>query len=162
MMLTVLVRGAVWLTAFFVYASLEKPAGSTFADLRPGAPGWIGLALIATGAALGLWSMLWLDRVLREPSAPLPPLVTGGPYGYVRNPLYAAAGVVCVGIVTVYAPWSGATAGRGILVALLVHAAVVRLEEPRTLRNLGPVYEDYCRRVPRWIPGLKPSRPGSW
>ena len=161
-MLTLLVRSAVWLAAFFVYASLEKPAESTFADLRPGVPGWIGLALIATGAAFGLWSMLWLDRVLREPATTTPPLVTCGPYCYVRNPLYAAAMVVCVGIVTVYAPWSGATAGRAILVALLVHAAVVRLEEPRTLRDLGPIYEEYCRRVPRWIPGLEPSRPGSW
>jgi protein-S-isoprenylcysteine O-methyltransferase Ste14 len=87
-MQTLLVRSAVWLAAFFVYASLERPAASTFTDLRPAVPGWIGLVLIATGAALGLWSMLWLDRVLREPAAPPPQLVTGGPYGYVRNPLY--------------------------------------------------------------------------
>jgi protein-S-isoprenylcysteine O-methyltransferase Ste14 len=161
-MLTLLVRAAVWIAAFLVYASLEKPAGSTFADLRSGAPGWIGLALIATGAGLGLWSMLWLDRVLREPAVPPPQLVTRGPYGCVRNPLYLAALVVCAGLVTVYAPWSGATAGRGIFVALLVHAAVVRLEEPRTLRSLGPIYEEYCRCVPRWLPGLKPSPPGCW
>ena len=161
-MLTLLVRAAVWAAAFFVYASLQKPAGSSFADLRSGAPGWIGLGLIAAGAGIMLWSMLWLDRVVREPAAPPPPLVTGGPYGYVRNPLYLAAAVVCAGIVTVYAPWGSATVGRAALVALLVHAAVVRLEEPRTLRNLGPIYEEYCRRVPRWLPGVKPSPPGTW
>jgi protein-S-isoprenylcysteine O-methyltransferase Ste14 len=161
-MLALLVRTAVWIAAFLVYASLEKPAGSGFADLRPGSPGWIGLGFIAAGVGLGLWSMLWLDRLVQDPATPRTPIVTGGPYGYVRNPLYLAAAIVCVGIVTVYAPWSAATAGRGLFVALLAHAAVVRLEEPRTLRNLGPIYEEYCRRVPRWVPGLKPSRPGSW
>ncbi len=161
-MLTLLVRAAVWLAAFLVCASLEKPAASSFTDLRPGPPGWIGLGLILAGAALLLWSMLWLDRVVRDPAAPRTPLVTGGPYRSVRNPLYLAGAIVCVGIATVYAPWSAARAGRGLLIALLVHAAVVRLEEPRTLRNLGPIYEEYCRRVPRWIPGLKPLPPGRW
>ena len=161
-MLALLVRSAVWLVAFLVYASLEKPAASGFTDLRPGPPGWIGLGFIAAGVGLGLWSMLWLDRVVQDPAAPRTPIVTRGPYGYVRNPLYLAAAIVCVGIVTVYAPWSAATAGRAVLVALLAHAAVVRLEEPRTLGNLGPIYEEYCRRVPRWIPGLGPSRPGRW
>jgi len=156
-----LVRSAVWIAAFFVYASLEKPAGAGFTDLRPGPPGWIGLGLIAAGVGLGLWSMLWLDRLVHDP-APRTPLVTGGPYSYVRNPLYLAAAIVCVGIVTVYAPWSAARVVRAALVALMVHAAVVRLEEPRTLRNLGPIYEEYCRRVPRWIPGFAPSRPGNW
>ena len=161
-MRNLVLRAAVWAAAFVVYASLEKPAGSSFADLRPGAPGWVGLGFILVGAGLGLWSMLWLDRVLREPATPPTTLVTGGPYGYVRNPLYLAAAVVCVGIVTVYSPWSAGTVVRAMFVALLVHAAVVRLEEPRTLRNLGPIYEEYCRRVPRWIPGLEPSRPGTW
>jgi protein-S-isoprenylcysteine O-methyltransferase Ste14 len=161
-MLNLLVRTAVWLAAFLVCAALEKPAGSSFTDLRPGPPGWIGLGLIAAGAGLLLWSMLWLDRVVRERAAPLSPIVKGGPYSYVRNPLYLAGATVCVGIATVYAPWSSATVARVTLVALFVHAAVVRLEEPRTLGRLGPIYEEYCRRVPRWIPGLKPSRPGRW
>jgi len=161
-MLTLLVRAAVWLAAFLVCASLEKPAGLSFTDLRPGPPGWIGVALISAGAVLLLWSMLWLDRIIQDPAAPQTLLVTSGPYGYVRNPLYLAGAIVGVGIATLYAPWSLAKAGRAILVALLVHAAVVRLEEPRTRGRLGPIYEEYCRRVPRWIPGLKPSRPGTW
>ena len=89
-------------------------------------------------------------------------LVTGGPYGSVRNPLYLAGGIVCVGIVTVYASWNGATVFRGCSSASSLHIAVVRLEEPRTLGRLGPIYEAYCRRVPRWLPRLKPSPPGSW
>ena len=99
---------------------------------------------------------------MREPAAPLSPIVKGGPYSYVRNQLYLAGAIVCVGIATVYAPWSSATMVRVTLVALFVHVAVVRLEEPRTLARLGPIYEAYCRCVPRWIPGLKPSRPGRW
>jgi protein-S-isoprenylcysteine O-methyltransferase Ste14 len=161
-MLNLLVRGAVWLAVFCVCASLEKPAGASFSDLRPGPPGWTGLGLISAGVGLLLWSMLWLDRVVQKPAAPPTPLVTGGPYSYVRNPLYLAGAVVCLGIATVYAPWSAARVVRATLVAIVVHTAVVRLEEPRALGRLGPIYEEYCRRVPRWIPGLKPSRPGTW
>jgi protein-S-isoprenylcysteine O-methyltransferase Ste14 len=28
---------------------------------------------------------------------------------------------------------------------------VVLVEEPHLRRKQGPAYEDYCRRVPRWI-----------
>jgi protein-S-isoprenylcysteine O-methyltransferase Ste14 len=161
-MLSLLVRAVVWAAAFFVCASLEKPAASSFTDLRPGLAGWIGLMLMVGGTGLLLWSMLWLDRVVEEPAAPPTLLVTGGPYGYVRNPLYLAGAVVCLGIATAYAPWSTATLVRATVVALLIHVSVVRLEEPRTLDKLGPIYEEYCRRVPRWIPGVKPSRPGTW
>jgi protein-S-isoprenylcysteine O-methyltransferase Ste14 len=162
-MAKLVLRAVVWIGAFLWLAYLKKPAGASFADIRPGAPGLFGLGLVAAGAGLWLWSMLWLDRVVRGPvAASTPPLVTGGPYGYVRNPLYLAAAVIGLGIATLYAPWSGAAVGRAIVIVLLAHAAVVRLEEPRTLRNLGPIYEEYCRRVPRWIPGLAPAPPGRW
>jgi protein-S-isoprenylcysteine O-methyltransferase Ste14 len=36
-----------------------------------------------------------------------------------------------------------------------VHAFVVFHEEPTLKRKFGAMYEDYLRRVPRWIPRAK-------
>jgi protein-S-isoprenylcysteine O-methyltransferase Ste14 len=76
-------------------------------------------------------------------------LVERGLYRYTRNPMY-------VGVV-------GAVAGEALLfhsVSLAVYAAVllagfhlrVVFYEERVLRKtFGGLYDDYCRRVPRWL-----------
>ena len=151
-----ILRAIVWVGAFLWWAYLKKPAGASFADIQTGPARLIGLGLVAAGGGLWLWSMLSLD--LSPPTT----IVTRGPYRHVRNPLYLAAGVLGAGIATIYAPWSVAAAVRAAIVAVMVHVAVVRLEELRTLARFGPAYEAYCRTVPRWVPGLTPSRPGSW
>jgi protein-S-isoprenylcysteine O-methyltransferase Ste14 len=51
-------------------------------------------------------------------------------------------------------PWTLGAAARFAVLLVIVHIVVVRLEEPATRRRFGPDYEDYCRRVPRWIPRL--------
>jgi protein-S-isoprenylcysteine O-methyltransferase Ste14 len=35
---------------------------------------------------------------------------------------------------------------------------VIGYEEPTLHRQFGASYEDYCRQVRRWIPGLRPMR----
>jgi len=79
-------------------------------------------------------------------------LATGGPYAYLRNPLYAGTLLVASGL---------AAASRrvelGVLVALvfgLVYLPVIELEEQH-LRNLFPEYAAYAERVPL----LWPRRP---
>jgi len=37
-------------------------------------------------------------------------------------------------------------------VMLVFHLTVVLYEEPTLRRSLGAGYEEYCARVPRWIP----------
>ena len=39
----------------------------------------------------------------------------------------------------------------GLVVWLGFHFVVVLLEEPHLREERGPSYDDYCRRVPRWI-----------
>jgi protein-S-isoprenylcysteine O-methyltransferase Ste14 len=36
-----------------------------------------------------------------------------------------------------------------------VHSFVVLYEEPNLKRKFGATYEDYLKRVPRWIPRFK-------
>jgi protein-S-isoprenylcysteine O-methyltransferase Ste14 len=39
-----------------------------------------------------------------------------------------------------------------VCVWLVCHAFVVSYEEPTLRRKFGAEYEEYCRRVPRWLP----------
>jgi protein-S-isoprenylcysteine O-methyltransferase Ste14 len=51
-----------------------------------------------------------------------------------------------------FARWIGALLGYTAAVALAFHLFVVLYEEPHLRRKFGRDYEDYCRRVPRWLP----------
>jgi len=111
------------------------------------------LALLACSASLGLWTMFHNRpgnfNIRPEPKA-RGRLVTGGPYRYMRNPMYsalllfAAAEVVAYGDIWKIACW---------LILALVLLAKVILEE-RALRAQFPGYAAYAKRVRRFIPGV--------
>jgi protein-S-isoprenylcysteine O-methyltransferase Ste14 len=92
------------------------------------------------------------------PIAPTRQLVVGGPYRYVRNPMYLAVVAVIVG--------QALALGQP---GLLLYAAVVGAttaafahgyEEPTLHRQFGAQYEAYGRAVPAWWPRLHPWQPG--
>jgi protein-S-isoprenylcysteine O-methyltransferase Ste14 len=111
-----------------------------------------GLSLLA-GIVLGLWctrNFIVLGHGTPNPLDPPALLVRAGPYQVVRNPMYVAVGLILAG--------EALTFGSAILVAYLLvmvvvfHLVVVLYEEPTLRRSFGAAYEEYCRRVPRWIP----------
>ena len=78
-------------------------------------------------------------------------LTTSGPYAYTRNPLYLGSIILAVGF---------AIAGRSLWISsflvlffLLIYVPVIRAEE-EFLRARFPEFEDYARRVPRFLPRL--------
>lgn len=80
-------------------------------------------------------------------------LLTEGIYSRVRNPRYIEILFVVLGYACI-ANYSGAW-----VLALLSWPAlhvVVLLEESELRDRFGAEYEDYCRRVPRWIPRTVP------
>jgi protein-S-isoprenylcysteine O-methyltransferase Ste14 len=81
-------------------------------------------------------------------------LATGGPYAYVRNPLYVGTLLVAAGLVI---------ATRRVELAILfgavfafVYLPVIQNEEQH-LRSLFPSYADYARRVPALVPYKVPK-----
>lgn len=76
--------------------------------------------------------------------------VASGPYRWVRNPIAACV----VGMVFAVALALSSTGVFLLFLASLplAHLQVVRLEEPLLRKRFGQAYEDYLRRVPRWIP----------
>jgi protein-S-isoprenylcysteine O-methyltransferase Ste14 len=79
-------------------------------------------------------------------------LVTEGIYARVRNPRYAEFLVFVLAYVA-FANYLG----TWVLYALTFPAvhAVVLLEERELRDRFGTEYEEYCRRVPRYIPSLR-------
>jgi len=78
-------------------------------------------------------------------------LLTGGPYALTRNPMYLGHLIFMLGLAL--------STGSGLAWAILLgnlqwfHERVL-FDERRLREKFGPEYEEYCRRVKRWIPGL--------
>jgi protein-S-isoprenylcysteine O-methyltransferase Ste14 len=110
-----------------------------------------GALILAAGTAVFWWGMTTFARartgiMLQRPASRL---VTAGPYRWSRNPMY-------VGFVAMYLGF--ALIMNSIWPLALLPAVVLVLEfvviarEERYLRTVfGSEYEEYCRRVKRWI-----------
>jgi protein-S-isoprenylcysteine O-methyltransferase Ste14 len=94
-------------------------------------------------------------RVGRGTQAPLDPpqeLVLGGPYRWIRNPMYLLyAGIVLGEAILYRSPALLAYAGA---FWLLMHVYVVGVEEKALERRFGAAYTSYCRHAGRWLPRL--------
>ena len=128
----------------------------------PWAAGWL---LVVAGAAIyglclsrflasGGTPAIFFTRGLRlligeEPRA----LVQDWLYHVSRNPMYVAVLLVVFGQAVVFAAVN--VAAYGVVLWLFFHLTVVFLEEPHLRQQYGPSYDDYCRRVPRWLATLE-------
>jgi protein-S-isoprenylcysteine O-methyltransferase Ste14 len=76
-------------------------------------------------------------------------LITDGIYGRIRNPRYLEFLLLSF-VYVAFANYSGVW----VIYALMFPAIhlVVLLEEPELRERFGAEYEEYCRRVPRYIP----------
>lgn len=116
-----------------------------------------GLTLFVCGAAIYFWCA-W-DFVSKGLGTPAPidaprVLVVKGLYRFTRNPMYVGVLAVILGQALFYGSVSVALYGCAVLAGFYLFVRFY--EEPRLRRLFGEQYEDYCRKVPRWI--LRGSR----
>ena len=116
----------------------------------------IGLLLMLIGYLL--YRLTTAYRVKHSGGGPgeiwrVPPerLITSGPYGYTRNPVYAGHLLFLIGLTV--ALKSGLAAIILIVTAVLLHFRVLR-DEQRLTELFGQPYVAYKDRVKRWIPGF--------
>jgi len=145
-------RSIIWLGAAVGWAYLKKPEDAGFLAVRSDALGWLGGGIVLVALALHFWSTVTLARGERQESAISTP-VTNGPFRYVRHPIYLAGVTLLLGVGLLYSPWRAIDGGVPLLLLIYFHVAVVRFEEPELRRRFGSKYEEYCKRVPRWLPG---------
>jgi protein-S-isoprenylcysteine O-methyltransferase Ste14 len=99
------------------------------------------------------WNFLIEGRGTPAPIDPPKELVAVGFYRYVRNPMYVGVLLILIGhflwfkhvSLIVYA----------VVAFLIVHLFVTLYEEPTLKRKFGASYEEYLKKVPRWIPRLR-------
>jgi protein-S-isoprenylcysteine O-methyltransferase Ste14 len=120
-----------------------------------------GVALIAAGFSLWLWTVRLFHRVGRGTLAswdPTTELVVEGPYAHVRNPMITAVAAILAGEAVLFGSvWILAWA----VVFLAINFAYFMLsEEPGLERRFGEPYRAYKDAVPRWLPRRTPWRPG--
>ena len=111
----------------------------------------VGSAAIIAGAGLmgSFVSAFGRARTPIDPYTPSKALVTHGPYGLTRNPAYLGMALIYAGIAIVSnAPWAFVPLPAAI--AVIDRGVIVR-EERYLKRKFGTPYEDYKRRVRRWI-----------
>jgi len=119
----------------------------------------LGLAVVVVGGALALWCILTFVFVGKGTPAPFDPprrLVVRGPYRFVRNPMYMGAALALAGAALFYGSWPLLVYTAVFL--LITHLFVLLYEEPTLRRTFATEYEEYCRRVERWLPTLPGPR----
>jgi protein-S-isoprenylcysteine O-methyltransferase Ste14 len=110
--------------------------------------------------SVGTWIIIQcsVDIIRRGRGTPShldPPksLVINGWYRLVRNPIYLGALIVQVG----YIVWFSSL--LALLYAFLFFLAfqflIVFVEEPLLRNTFGEAYEEYQKKVPRWVPKFK-------
>jgi protein-S-isoprenylcysteine O-methyltransferase Ste14 len=75
-------------------------------------------------------------------------LVTDGPYGHCRNPMYLGHLLFLAGLALALRSPLAALLGAGQALTLLRH---VQIDEERLARQFGAEYADYRARVSRWF-----------
>jgi len=119
-----------------------------------------GVSLFAVGLLLFVQSLRRFASEGKGTLAPWDPpraLVVRGPYRFVRNPRISGVVFVLFGEAlalrsTPHAGWAAA-----FLLANLIYIPL--LEEPVLEDRFGEPYREYCRKVPRIFPRLRPWDP---
>jgi protein-S-isoprenylcysteine O-methyltransferase Ste14 len=122
----------------------------------------IGLPLIIAGLSamfLTISSFIRIGKGTLAPWSPTKKLVIRGMYRYVRNPMIMGVMTVLIGEAIVFMSrnlleWAG-------IFFLINTIYFIIYEEPDLEQKFGEEYREYKRNVGRWIPRLKPFKPGS-
>jgi protein-S-isoprenylcysteine O-methyltransferase Ste14 len=138
-----------------VVAYLVNPRWMRWSSLDLPAPlRWSGAGLGAVSLALTLWIFRTIGKNItstvetREEHE----LVTGGPYRWVRHPLYTVGTSFFVSLGIVAANWFMGLASLSVLVMLLTR---LPKEEEKLIERFGDEYRAYIERTGRLLPRIK-------
>ena len=122
---------------------------------------WVitGIAVMLLGEAIRFWGVLYAGGATRTRIVGAPELVTAGPFGFVRNPLYLGNMLIYVGVALVAGgPWMWQMVVIAIAFFTWQYSQIITLEEDTLTTLFGDEYEEYREHVPRFIPRLRPWR----
>jgi len=112
----------------------------------------IGIVLMWTGIALRLWAFRTLGRffTFSVMTSDDQPVVSNGPYRFLRHPSYAGVLLVLIGIGIVSGNWASLAAI--VLIPMIGMVNRIRVEERALLDTLGDRYREYATGRKRLVP----------
>jgi protein-S-isoprenylcysteine O-methyltransferase Ste14 len=125
-------------------------------QIETGLFAYLAIPLWLLGGTILLWSFWNFFREGRGTPAPMDPpkeLVAVGFYRYIRNPMYLGILLMLTGYFLWFGYWSLLI--YTVFAFVITHLFVTLYEEPTLKRKFGASYEEYLKRVPRWIPHFK-------
>ncbi|MBI2712016.1 MAG: isoprenylcysteine carboxylmethyltransferase family protein [Bdellovibrio sp.] len=115
-------------------------------------PSWPGILVCFLGASLRYWASGYLQKDTRP--------AVGGPYRFVRNPLYLGTYLMAVG--TAYSIENWLLLGITTVLFAGIYHYIILDEETKLREIFKESYLEYCRVVPRFFPRLwLPLQPAS-
>ena len=124
-------------------------------QIETGILAYLAFLFWVVGGIILLWSFWNFFAQGHGTPAPVDPpreLVAVGFYRYVRNPMYVGVLAIIIGHFLWFGYWHLLI--YAIIVLLAFHTFVIYYEEPTLKRIFGVAYEEYVKRVPRWIPKI--------
>jgi protein-S-isoprenylcysteine O-methyltransferase Ste14 len=109
-------------------------------------PGLVVLGLLLMAAAVAQMALARTTVIpRRDPSA----LVTGGVFGWSRNPIYLADAILLTGAIL----WLDAVLALPLVAVFfwLIQTRFIRDEEARLTLAFGPEFDLWAARVRRWV-----------
>jgi protein-S-isoprenylcysteine O-methyltransferase Ste14 len=114
----------------------------------------LGAAIAFSGQALRavVIGLAYIERGGKNKKIYASKLVQNGIFAHSRNPLYVGNLLIIVGLTVIHnGTWMYAIV---LPFFFFVYMAIVAAEERFLHREFGAEYDEYCRRVPRFIPRL--------
>ena len=151
-----LLPGTVTVLVPYSFFSLQTPAVE-----RATLWHYLGLLPISFGAVIlfrCIWDFAVTGRGTLAPVDPPKHLVVRGLYRYVRNPMYVGVVSILLGEALLFQ--SLPLLWYALAFWMFIHVMVVFYEEWALRRQFGESYEDYCRKVHRWLPRV-PREPAA-
>lgn len=139
--------------AVWMIAAGRLPGGFLGGNVVPPgiAIGALGVALVASGLGFAVWARRWLGRnwsgivTVKHDHE----LIRGGPYRYVRHPIYTGLLLALLGAAIARDEW------RGLVAMAIATAALWRklqLEERWMIEQFGEEYRRFRAEVPALVP----------
>ena len=147
-------RKRVYPPVYFFLGLLLMTAGHFWlplASLIDSPLAYVGVPPILVGVGL----LVWCNQLFRRADTTIKPferssaLVTHGPFGFSRNPIYLGMVLTLLGAAVLFGTLSPFLIVPVFVV--LIQSQFIRAEEAMLAEAFGSEYADYQKRVRRWI-----------
>jgi protein-S-isoprenylcysteine O-methyltransferase Ste14 len=123
------------------------------AGIRPGAAAFAaGMVIMVAGLALRGWSFKTLGKyfTFTVMVSTDQPVITAGPYRWLRHPSYTGLLLACIGVGLASANWAGLAAMALLPLAVILWR--IHIEENALMTTLGERYRAYASQHKRLVP----------